>query len=160
MQTTILRVLVATGLVIVLTGTVPGIAQEPIGLEPTWAPGDMWTYTSQEPGKPSKIVTIIVVNVSGAGYTLRTINPDGGYELSSVPRATMPFHRGLAFSSPPPQWPLTVGQHWSGSYSCNPPECSPSAQLKFEGTVDVFEMINVPAGSFPAFRTTIQVCLD
>ena len=136
-----------------------GIAQEPSTTEPRWIAGDMWTYSvAQEPGKPAKLVTIIVVDASDVGYTIRTINPDGHYEISSVARSEFLTQGG--FGGPPLQWPMAVGQHWSGSYSCNPPTCSASTLAKIEYTVEAFELVSVPAGALPAFRLTEHMCFD
>src|SRR2546428_11424671 len=141
--------MVVLGLALMIAGShARGLAQEPSMTEPTFVSGDMWTYgVVQEPGKPPKIVTNIVVEASDTGYTIRTINPDGHYAISSVARSDFLPQEGFAFNGPPPQWPLTVGQHWSGSSLCNPPTCSPSALLKFESTVEAFELVSVPAGA-------------
>ena len=154
--------LLVIGLALMMAGShARGLAQEPSMTEPTWIAGDMWTYSVvHEPGKPAKLVTNLVVDASATSYTIRTINPDGHYVISSIARSDLLQPEGFAFTGPPPQWPLTVGQHWTGSSVCNPPTCTPSALLKSEVTVEAFELVNVPAGALTAFRLTVRMCAD
>ncbi len=124
-------------------------AQEPRMAEPAWSVGDMWTYANEVSGK-REIVTIMVVAVRDKDYTIRTIQADGHYELSSAPRENTPVGNlgGVGEIS----WPLSVGQHWSGYDS--------STHLKIEATVDAFELVVVPAGTIGAFRIALRACAD
>jgi hypothetical protein len=146
-----LSIFVVMGLAFVLAGSVRGVAQEPRMTEPKWSVGDMWTYSAQVLGQQTKIHTMIVLGVRDADYSIRTIQPDGRYEISSMPRGSTTFGNVGTLS-----WPLTVGQHWSGSYlekSTNPPTL-----IRQEITVDVYELLPVPAGTFGAFRLLLRFC--
>jgi hypothetical protein len=124
-------------------------AQEPRMTEPTWSVGDMWTYAAEASGK-REIVTIIVLAVRDKDYTIRTIQADGHYGVSSSPRESTPVGNlgGVGEIS----WPLSVGQHWSGYDS--------STHAKIEATVDAFELVVVPAGTLGAFRIAVRICAD
>lgn len=143
---------IVIGLALVLAGQAQGVAQEPRMPEPTWAVGDMWTYATEVPGKPRQIMTVIVIGISENDYTIRTIQPDGRYEVDSTPRGhTAVGDVGIG-------WPLSVGQRWSMSEldrSTNPP-----TPTRAEATVDAYELITVPAGTLGAFRITIRLCVD
>jgi hypothetical protein len=117
--------------------------------EPSWSVGDMWTYVAEASGK-REIVTIIVLAVRDKDYTIRTIQADGHYEVSSSPRESTPVGNlgGVGEIS----WPLSVGQHWSGYDS--------STHLKIEATVDAFELVTIPAGTLGAFHIAVRACAD
>ncbi len=143
---------ITIGLAFVLAGAVPGIGQEPRMPEPKLTVGDMWTYSVQTPGQPDRVVTTIVLGVRDTDYTVRTIDPDGRYQVASLSRGnTTVGNVGIS-------WPLSVGQHWSGSQadrSTNPP-----TPLKIDAIVDAYELITVPAGTLGAFRVVIRGCVD
>src|SRR3989442_1980854 len=144
---------IAIGLAIVLAASVCGIAQEPSMPAPQWSVGDMWTYAIQVPDQPRQIVTTVVIGARDNDYTIRTIQSDGKYAVSSIPRGNMAISNVETLT-----WPLSVGQRWSGSYlekSTNPP-----TPIKQEGTVDAYELLTVPAGTFGAFRVVIRSCGD
>jgi hypothetical protein len=125
--------------------------------EPKWTVGDMWTYSTQLPSQPSKITTTIVIGVKDPDYSIRMIQPDGRYEVSST-KGVAGFFAGLpTFGNVGSlAWPLSVGQHWSESFlerSTNPP-----TPIKADLTVDAYELITVPAGTFSAFRLVARAC--
>lgn len=141
------------GLALICAGQIRVGAQEPLMAEPAWSVGDMWTYAGTYAGELSgkrEIVTMVVVAVRDKDYTIRTIQADGHYELSSAPRKSIVVGNlgGVGDIS----WPLSVGQHWSGYDS--------SSHLKIEATVEAFELVVVPAGTLGAFRIAVRFCAD
>jgi hypothetical protein len=141
--------IIFVALALVCVGQMRVGAQEPRMAEPAWSVGDMWTYSVEASGK-REIMTIVVVAVRDKDYTIRTIQADGHYELSSAPRESTPVGNlgGVGEIS----WPLSVGQHWSGTDS--------STHSKIEATVDAFELVVVPAGTLGAFRIAVRICAD
>jgi hypothetical protein len=122
--------IVFVGLALICASQARVGAQEPRMTEPTWSVGDMWTYVAEASGK-REIVTIIVVAVRDKDYTIRTIQADGHYVVSSSPReSTLVGNLGGVGEI---SWPLSVGQHWSGYDS--------STHLKIAATVDAFELV-------------------
>ncbi len=143
------------GLALVCAGQMQVGAQEPRMTEPTWSVGDMWTYAAEASGK-REFVTMIVLAVRDKDYTIRTIQADGHYVVSSSPRGgtTLASNFGGVGDI---SWPLSVGQHWSGPVEQG---SNPSPPLKAEATVDAFELVSVSAGTIGAFRITMRVCAD
>ncbi len=144
------------GFVLMLTAQARGVAQEPRMAEPIWSVGDIWTFAIETAVQPRQVVTMMVIGVRDNDYMVRSIKPDGRYEVSSFPRGSTVVSNigGVGGIS----WPLSVGQHWSGSNvdrSTNPP-----TPVKGEAIVDAFELVTIPAGTLGAFRITIRACAD
>ncbi len=163
------------GAALILIGPA-GVTQELRMAEPTYSPGDTWTYSLEWPNRTHYTVTTTIMQADEHAYLIRWKYSDGRDEHRFYPRKATggdPGNLGVApwlFSlqivgsiesvdNLEMTWPIRVGQRWSIKYRFTDPN-PPAPGGRFEINVDGYELITVPAGTFGAFRVLMRSCLD
>ncbi len=129
--------------------------------KPEWKVGYQWRYALQAPGlKGAALVSNEVVReevFEGVpAYVLSAGNKEYPHEKATLAvLATVSNGKVVIKNSPPSltlAWPLEVGKRWQNQYTIQDVEDKQSAKINTEVIVGDFEIVRVPAGSFPAFR--------
>lgn len=150
---------------------------------PNWHVSDRWSYRSLHPAQPPLRIDQ-VIRKEGDGYVIAythqpaargsrvvlAIEPDTGSEEHLT--HTLALERRIRKSSvaqyTPPfewyRWPLEVGKRWTadGTFRIAPPRYPLRGSLDVDRyrvtfTVEAYEEITVPAGTFKAFRLRAQI---
>jgi hypothetical protein len=122
--------------------------------EPRYSKGDTWTYSIELPGRARQTVTKTVLQADGNYLIVRSVDSDGHDESVSYPRQTAVGNVGNVGIN----WPLSVGQRWSGTFQLAPP--NPPTPGRIEISVDAYDTIALPAGTLGAFRIQMRSCID
>ena len=139
-----MKYLIAVAVVFLLS--IPStFAQEPMMPQPTFATGDTWTYKIQL-GRNAATATYTVLGVTSNGYAIREQSPDGTKTLS------VPKNGNLTPEGAQMQWPLSLGKTWSDNGT------EQGMSIFVTATVEAYELVTVPAGSFKAFRVKVHLC--
>jgi len=120
---------------------------------PVWQVGDSWTYQTPEGGTTR---TDQVVRRDGEEYVLKRGEVDQlrltpGLSLKQIlvsGEATDDFTPAIDYF----QWPLEVGKPWRVECDCKRKGTPNLLKVLANVTVESYEQVTVPAGSFPAFR--------
>ncbi|HEY6197689.1 MAG TPA: hypothetical protein VI231_03700 [Candidatus Binatia bacterium] len=128
---------------------------------PQWKVGYQWRYALVAPGlKGAALVPNEVVREETfdgiPAYVLAMGNKEYPHEKDTLAvLATLSGGKVVIKNDPPSltlDWPLEVGKRWENHYVIQDVEEKQSAKIDTEVVVGDFEVIRVPAGSFPAFR--------
>jgi hypothetical protein len=139
----------ASTLALLVTLSVPAAAGEPLADRPTFAVGDKWLR-------------------SDGTYDLLRIEKDR-YVFSAGPGQEIHLTRDLAIAKfvrahqivefDPPvtiTWPLRVGKWGSSGGTWRTPDFPSGLFARFSWSVDAYEDVRVPAGTFKAFRLSFS----
>ncbi|MBI2210956.1 MAG: hypothetical protein HYU47_10205 [Deltaproteobacteria bacterium] len=128
----------------VLLFSVPTLAQTPRAERPTYAIGDKWI-------PPSGVFELIRIEndiyiFSGEGRREIRLNKDLGLVKAEGPTGLLEFHPSL-----PLEWPLEVGKKGSRQIEWQTLQ-SGFNRIYVNWEVESYEDVQVPAGSFKAFK--------
>jgi hypothetical protein len=129
--------------------------------KPEWKVGYQWRYALQAPGLkgaalvPNEVVRDEIFEGVPA-YVLSAGNKEYPHAKATLAvLATLSNGKVIIKNEPPSltlAWPLEVGKRWQNQYTIQDVEEKQSAKINTEVVVGDFEIVRVPAGSFPAFR--------
>jgi hypothetical protein len=144
-----------------------------VGVVEPWPAGERPDFLQE---KVNKAVVPLVTGAERPTYTLgqKWIRNDGEYTLTKIGPDAYVFSVGpdqeihltkdlmvgraqqggwvTEFESLPQVWPPVVGKWGSGYGRCKIPSEPTMASVRYEWSIDAYEEIQVPAGSFKAFR--------
>ncbi len=128
---------------------------------PEWKVGYQWRYALQAPGLrgvalvPNEVVREEVFEGRPV-YILAAGNNEYPHEKDTLAVLATLTGGKVAMKNDPPSltldWPLEVGKHWENHYVIQDVEQKHSEKIDTEVVVGDFEVVRVPAGSFPAYR--------
>jgi hypothetical protein len=128
-----------------------GNATKGRGEQPVWAIGDTWTYSGRDDGKPT---TLTVLGIAPDHYS---VEQKAGSDINVLllnfdfsPNAYSRF-----------QWPLEINKQWTfhgEGRSTN--GMSGTNSYTTTETVEAYEPVTVPAGTFDSFRVRGRQCND
>jgi hypothetical protein len=129
--------------------------------KPEWKVGYQWRYALQAPGLkgaalvPNEVVREEIFEGVPA-YVLSAGNNEYPHEKATLAVLATLSNGKVVIKNTPPSltlaWPLEVGKRWKNQYTIQDVEQKQSAKIDTEVLVGDFEIVRVPAGSFPAFR--------
>lgn len=129
--------------------------------KPEWKVGYQWRYALNAPGvKGAALVPNEVVRDEIFGgvpaYVLSAGNKEYPHEKATLAVLATLSNGKVVIKNEPASltlaWPLEVGKRWKNEYVIQDVEAKQSAKINTEVIVGDFEIVRVPAGSFPAFR--------
>ncbi len=140
----------ALAMIALLVFSTPVVAQQtPVAERPTWAQGDSWTYS--EPG-PAKQVKYTVLEVAPDAYKVEFFNGP----IRNVITVDLDLHPidSILFQF---KWPLRQGTTWKRTMEGVSPTIGP-VTVDITSTVEAYESVVTPAGSFETFRIKGRHC--
>jgi len=151
-------------LVLAAVATVPIEAQTPTADRPVWQVGDAWTYrTIDTKGQVGERVNTVVKAEPFEGTNAYFVEISGAKEISvfdeninviafidAASGAVIGKRTGIRYWT----WPLGIGNSWS--YSGTQTVSGRTTSVQATVTVEAYEDVTVPAGSFAAFRTVVR----
>ncbi len=143
-------------------GAVPQVSRSngPV-LVPVWNVGDEWEYAYQSPsGSGTYVLTVQRIEALDAvpHYVIKTGPREVFYRVSDLAATLERLDGVVVMRETPPrlhyEWPLAVGKSWEEDHKYERPADRTTSDLKSRWTVDVEEVISVPAGTFRTLKIT------
>jgi hypothetical protein len=131
-----------------------------LGQRPEWKTGYQWRYALRAPGLKAALVANEVVRedffADDPVYVLAAGKNEYPHDKASL--AVLGALSGgttVSKNNPPSltlDWPLDIGKRWENDYVLHDLEHKRNEKIETEIIVGDFEIIRVPAGTFPSFR--------
>jgi len=131
-----------------------------IAERPIWSAGDSWTYRGRGPAGAYTVTRKVLregIFAGRDGYQIEAGDARYWYTTQLGYLARTQGDKTVRLASPPEdwQWPLQVGKQWSATVTwTDNGEQEKTYVLTGVWTVEAYEEVKVPAGTFKAFKVS------
>jgi hypothetical protein len=132
-----------------------------IGERPTWNAGDSWTYRGRGPSGTFNVTRKVLREGVFEGREAYEVDAGGTHywytkQLGYLARTKGDETTRLARPPEDWQWPIQVGKQWSAivAWTDRTDTQQQTYTLTSVWTVEVYEEVKTPAGTFKAFKVT------
>ena len=127
--------------------------------KPEWKVGYWWEYSRERPGRSGTRTYEMVREDTFEGvpcYVMERGRRERFYTINTLGEVARTRDGELESKRTPPyqllSWPLEVGKEWRNAYLREKPQEGSSRKFDYRLVVAKIEQVNVPAGTFEAFK--------